>query len=175
MNLSSLTTVGRVLKSHGVHGELSIEYFVDVFNTEKIEDIPFLFFKLDGLFVPFQIAKIRNKSSPTAYIQLTGINSEDKAAAFGGLEIYAQKEKINIEKNDEFSLNFFINFQLHDSAKKNIGSITEIDNSTENILFVVVDNQGKEILIPATEEHILHIDTKNKLIVMDLPKGLLDL
>ena len=45
---------------------------------------------------------------------------------------------------------------------------------TENSIFIV-DRDGDEVMVPATDELIVEFDTDNNLMVMDLPQGLLDL
>ena len=49
-----------------------------------------------------------------------------------------------------------------------------MDDSTENALFVV-ENEGKTVYIPISEDFITEIDEQGKTIEMDLPEGILDL
>ena len=53
-------------------------------------------------------------------------------------------------------------------------SATSVDLSTVNAIFIV-DRDGDEVMVPATDELIVEFDTDNNLMVMDLPQGLLDL
>lgn len=52
-----------------------------------------------------------------------------------------------------------------------VGKIAEVNDSTENWLFITEDGT----LIPANEDLIIDIDYDGKVIVMDLPEGLLNL
>ena len=56
-----------------------------------------------------------------------------------------------------------------------IGTITDIDDQTDNWLFIVRRPDGTEALIPAHEEFIADIKKEEKTMLMDLPLGLLDL
>jgi 16S rRNA processing protein RimM len=56
-----------------------------------------------------------------------------------------------------------------------IGTISDIDDNTDNWLFIVQRPDGSEVMIPAHEEFIAKINQEEKTIVMDLPLGLLDL
>ena len=49
----------------------------------------------------------------------------------------------------------------------------DIDDSTENVLFVVEDAEEREVLIPIAEEFIDGIDHDGQRIYMNLPIGLL--
>ena len=56
-----------------------------------------------------------------------------------------------------------------------IGVITDIDDQTDNWLFVVERNNGDEALVPAQDAFIVDINHEERTITMDLPIGLLDL
>ena len=55
-----------------------------------------------------------------------------------------------------------------------LGTITNVDCSTENFLFIVTQND-KDIFIPATDDFIIDIDINSKTLTMSLPEGLLDI
>lgn len=75
------------------------------------------------------------------------------------------------------SLNEAENFSLLDANNDNrlIGTVKSVDYSTVNTLFNVETPDGKEIMIPASEDFIIDVDTERHIIVVDLPEGLLDL
>ena len=50
-----------------------------------------------------------------------------------------------------------------------------IDDKTDNWLFIVERTDGSEVMIPAHEEFITEIQQEERIMVMDLPLGLLDL
>ncbi len=56
-----------------------------------------------------------------------------------------------------------------------LGEVVDVDTTTVNTLFVVGQEDGEELLVPAQEEFIQGIDQKRKLITVELPEGLLDL
>lgn len=56
-----------------------------------------------------------------------------------------------------------------------IGIIDRIEDSTENLLFLVTDENNEEIYIPATDDFIVEIDDESQEIKMNLPSGLIEL
>ena len=56
-----------------------------------------------------------------------------------------------------------------------LGEVVEVDTATVNTLFVVEQEDGEELLIPAQEEFIVEINQEKKLITVELPEGLLNL
>jgi len=56
-----------------------------------------------------------------------------------------------------------------------IGTIFAVDDSTVNVLFSVKTTDGRDVLIPASEELITAVDQDNKIIKIAIPEGLLDI
>jgi 16S rRNA processing protein RimM len=78
-----------------------------------------------------------------------------------------------MDETDE-EAGYFVGFEVVEENHGKIGTITDVDQSTENILFVI-ETDDDEILIPAVEEYITDIDHEKKIIRLRLPDGLLDL
>lgn len=56
-----------------------------------------------------------------------------------------------------------------------MGTITDIEDSTENALFVINRPDGQPAYIPIADELIDEINPEERYIVMTLPEGILDL
>ena len=171
INTDHLFPIGQINKPHGIQGEMSFGFTTDVF---ELEELPFFIFELDGIFVPFVVSEFRLKTSSTGILRLDGLNSEEDARTFSGLQIFILKEQLDLLPEVEPGLDYLVGFQLKDIEKGMIGVISEIDHTTENALFVI-QQEDDELLIPVGEEYIREIDQDNKIIEVELPEGLLDL
>ena len=56
-----------------------------------------------------------------------------------------------------------------------LGEITDVNDQTENVLFVVTGSDGNEILIPVADEFIDSIDTAARIIHTSIPAEIVDL
>lgn len=166
-----LFPVGQINKTHGIRGEMSFSLSADVFNSEEL---PFLFFEPEGILVPFAVDACRLKSSSTGILHLEGVDSEEDARIFVGQHIYIEKKFLQDSSEIEFTPNYFIGFSVKDLKYGPVGRISEIDDSTKNILFTVRKDDG-EILIPASEAYIEAINHDDKILLVNLPEGLLEL
>lgn len=168
---SEIFPVGQITKTHGLKGELA-------FNADDsfpyAVEITFVILKAEGIFVPFYIESIRFKSDSAGFIKLEGIDTEEQARELTGLEIYLPNEFLDELTHNEVHINYFIGFDLVDEKLGKIGTVTDIDDSTKNILFVV-QGINDEFLVPVTEDYITEIDEEHKTLKMDLPEGLLDI
>jgi 16S rRNA processing protein RimM len=105
---------------------------------------------------------------------LEGVKSDEKARSFSGSTVYLPKKYLEKVVDTEIELDYFVGFKLVDEVKGDIGLITEVDQTTDNALFVIGKGRD-EMLIPVGEDYIIKIDHKKKRIVVRLPEGLLDL
>ena len=170
-----LIVIGRYNKPHGVAGEISATIDVDL---DTLQGLSCLVTDIDGIFVPFFVNACRPKSQETVLLTIDGIDNEKEVSRLVNHDIYALKRDYRQESLDSdadgFPLDYFIGFELRDSDGQRVGEITDVDEQTENAIFIV-DREGAELMVPATDELIVEFDLDKKVMVMDLPQGLLDL
>ncbi|CCY80749.1 ribosome maturation factor RimM [Prevotella sp. CAG:1185] len=165
--------IGKIGKPHGVKGEVSLMFEDDVFDRV---DADYLVLLIDGILVPFFFEEYRFKSDETALVKFCDIDTKEQAQELTGCDVYFSR-KLSEDGREDMSLNEAENFKLLDANNDNslIGTVKSVDYSTVNTLFNVETPDGKEIMIPASEDFIVDIDTEKHFIVVDLPEGLLDL
>jgi len=167
-----LIKIGQFNKPHGIKGEISFTFTNDIFDESESE---FLVCEIDGIFVPFVVESYRFKSDTTALIKFKDIKTDTQAKLFTNLEVYFPKQYLKEEASSEItSWDYFIGYTLVDDLLGTVGNITNVDETTINVLFVV-EQAGKEILIPASEDLIAGVDAERKIIKMTIPEGLTDL
>ncbi len=164
--------IGKLQKSYGIKGEISL-----VFDKPAYADIDteFYFLDIDGIFVPFLIEEITFITDTGARVKFEDINDETRAAQFANLHVFLLRKQISENSHDEkLDWNFFIGYTVFDQYLRNLGLIESVDSATLNVLFVVKKSET-ELLIPATEDFIVEINTDKKIIHMNLPEGLVEL
>lgn len=164
--------IGLFNKPHGIHGELQFTFTDDIFDRV---DCDYLICLFDGIFVPFFIEEYRFRSDSTALVKLEGIDTAERARMFTNVEVYFPVKHAEEAEDGELSWNFFVGFRMEDVRHGELGEVVEVDTTTVNTLFVVEQEDGEELLIPAQEEFIVEINQEKKLITVELPEGLLNL
>lgn len=168
---NEIFSVGHTAKPHGIKGELSFNFSKENFDEEKL---PYYIFEMDGIFVPFFVEDYRYKSDTTAIVKLEGIDTEEQARLLSSHTVYIHTKFVLKESEEDLGIHFFVGFTVIDKQLGSLGKITEVDESTENVLFVI-DKEGEELLIPATDDFISDIDEAKRIIHMNLPEGLVNL
>ena len=169
-----LIEVGHFNKAHGVNGEANAAMLID---TELMPRLSCLVCDMDGIYVPFFVTSIRPKGATTLLLTIDGFSSDQEVVALVGKEIYALKRDYDVlaqaaDADEELPLDYFIGFTLTDRGTS-VGEIVDVDDSTDNVLFVVRGNDDMTVTIPAVDDLIASMDLEAKVIDMDLPDGLL--
>jgi 16S rRNA processing protein RimM len=164
--------VGFFKKTHGVYGELVLE-FESQFEY-SIENANRFFVELEGLLVPFFVLEegFRFKTDNSAIITFDGVESEKYAKRMVGSSVYLFKDEIIAMPDEQFESQFK-NYLLVDEKLGEIGLIEQIDNYSGNVV-ITVNYHGKELLVPFNEDFIIAIDEQNKVLKLRLPEGLIE-
>ena len=163
----SLLPIAQVLKSYGTEGEVIISFYSnDHKNINKKEAI-FIFF--DGLSVPFFISAIQNKGTNKAQVKFEFIDSLEAAEELVSKKLHIPAEKLGAsDTNDESTKYGLLGYTLVDQNNNTIGIIKDIHNYSGNVCLIV-----DEYLIPFHKEIIIKKDTKSRILILNIPEGLI--
>lgn len=175
IRLSEIAEAGHFNKSHGIKGEISVTLDFDI----DLDDIKCLIVAVEGIFVPFFIDSWRPKTADTDLIKIDGIDNETQASEFNNKPFFILRSDIpeDDEEYDEdgFYASDLIGYNVIDRHAGAIGQITDINDTTENVLFLLTTDDGNEIFIPVADDYIDEIDNANETLHTNLPEGLINL
>ena len=166
-----LSQIGRTQKPHGIKGEINI-----VFQQAEYADIDteFYFLEIEGIPVPFFVEEFAFSNDTTARVKFVDVEDEKMASRYKNLGVFLPREVVdNVQLSNVSPWEFYIGFSIIDQNGNNLGTITEVDEATINVLFLV-EKGDEKLLIPATEDFIMVVDEKNRKVEMNLPEGLFD-
>ncbi|WP_085537726.1 ribosome maturation factor RimM [Massilibacteroides vaginae] len=167
-----IVKIGYFAKPHGVKGEIALVTTFDLFDTQ--ED-PFILCELDGIYVPFFVEEYRYKSDTVILVKIENLHSEEDIRPFTNKEVFCPKEWIdNSELDAGITWDNFIGYKVYDTNRGYLGEISDVDDSTLNVLFEVSDGE-KSLLLPAVEEFMVELKHDEKSILMTVPDGLFEL
>ncbi|MCR5158350.1 MAG: ribosome maturation factor RimM [Prevotella sp.] len=160
--------IGRLGKPHGVKGELFFHFDDDIFDRVECD---YLVLEVEGILVPFFMESYRFRNGYLAFVKFKDVDTQQRASELTGCDVFFPRDLADAE-NEAPILELLEGFDLIDAkTNKVVGTITSINDQTANVLFEL-DNGA---LIPASDELIMNIDTKQEQIVMNIPDGLLEL
>ncbi len=169
---SDCQKIGFIRKTHGVQGELVLEYEPEF--EDSVAQAERYFLEADGLLVPYFVAEdgLRFKSFNSVLVQFDWIDNENLARRLVGSPVYLFHNEI-LEQTNEDLITQFIDYRLLDEKEREVGTITAVDDYSGNVVFTL-DANGKEVLVPFNEELLLELNPEKKFLRLRLPEGLFD-
>jgi len=164
--------LGKIVSKYSFKGEVLVK--LDTDEPEVYENMESVFVSLRGNLVPFFIKSCRLHKSALLRIDFEEINDEAGADRIMGSELYLPLELLPKLSGNKFYFHEVIGFSVQDSVNGDIGFITGVNDNTSQALFEI-EKEGKQLLIPITDEIITKVDRENKTVHVTAPEGLIDL
>ena len=166
--LDELYSIGNTNKPHGINGEISVS--IDVECDLKVNSC--VVFNIDGIFVPFFVESFRPKSANAYLVKLKNIDTENDASELSNKEMWIPKhdlpESFFADDDDEgMYAEDFIGLNVFNTDGGHLGLITDFDDTTENVLFIVKRPDESIFYIPIVDEFIVSVDKTKKNVIMD--------
>jgi len=167
--------IGNTRKSYGIKGEMKLK--IDETYLEDIFKLQVLFLKINGKQVPYFVESVRVGNA--LLIKFEDINSPEETISIASKEIYAREADLIPEEDrtievEGLEFERFKGYTITDVEKGRVGVIKDIVEYPQQEL-AVVEYKKREILIPLNQKLIESIDESKKVLVLNLPEGLLDL
>jgi 16S rRNA processing protein RimM len=166
-----LVTVARILRSQGQEGELRVRFFY--ITPADCRGLETVFIGREGDFREYRVASLIPRGKYFD-LKLEGVDSLPQADRLAGLEISVPEQTLKERKKGEFFSFELSGCMVSDGEGKTVGRVRDVLSAGSGDL-LVVDREGKDILIPFHESICVEVDVPGKRIRIDPPDGLLDL
>ena len=164
--------LGRITKVSGYEGTVAIK--LEKIFSENIPQMESVFLEIEGRPVPFFISGLDYSGADILKVSFEGYDSSEKISEFTGCRVFLTSTPDDaVMKLPDSEI--LIDFSVLTKQKALIGLITDIIPNNGQWLLNVVSEGKKNLLIPFHEDFIISIDRKKKIIIMDIPDGLLDI
>lgn len=165
--------IGRITKARGLMGEVEFEFTDDVFDDGSAA---YFVCDCEGILVPFFWEEYRFKNHTTAIVKFEHIDNEQQARRLVGAKVFYPKSALpdDVAKTPT-SWKHFVGYIVLDALRHPVGTVKEVDERSANILFTLERPDGSELLIPVHEDLICDYDARERVLVIEIPDGLLAL
>jgi len=171
MEIDSCFKVGFVLRTHGLKGEVTIS--IDDDAPSDLSGISVVFLEAPNGLAPYFIHSISHQGRK-AFVKFEDVDTIGEASKLVRRQIYLQKSARPKSGPTEYYNDELIDFTVSDEVMGPLGTIVNIMQAGANRLFVI-DNRGKELLIPVNGPFIVDINKRKKSVTVNLPEGFLDI
>ena len=170
--------VGLITSCHGIKGQLKVKSLTDFEERFLKPGIRWLQKEQE---TPAKIeltSGYRQLGKETFIIKLQGISTRNQAEELKNYKILVKSDELPKLSKEEFHLLELINLEvktLENDEFKLIGKVINLENEKNNLLVIELIENQKKVLIPFVKEIVPLIDIEKNFLIINPPKGLLEL
>lgn len=162
--------IGQIVNTNGLKGVVKVNPFTD--DISKFEDLKYVYIQLKNELKKVKIEQVRyNKNQ--VLLKLEGIDSIEEAEKYRSFYLKTEKESQEDLGEDTYYIVDLIGLDVYSDKNEYLGKIEDVFPTGSNDVYVVKDNLGKQILIPAIADVVKEVDLKNKKMTINLIPGLI--
>ena len=166
--IGELLEIGKIVNTHALKGEVKIQPWCD--------DAA-IFFELKKVYINSEEYRILNARIHKNFVivKFDGIDSIEKAQNLKNTIVKVEKKALGELPEGVYYICDLIGCRVETSFGIKLGIVEDVIKTGSNDVYVLNETKsGKPILIPVLKETILSVDIENKLIKVELLKGLVD-
>lgn len=161
--------LGQIVNHFGIKGMLKVNSFTD--DISKFEKLTTILVEKNGKLEKMQIEEVKY-SKNQVLLKIKGINTVEEAEKYRGCYLKIARKDAKKLPEGTYYIADLIGLEVYTDEQILLGKLTDIYNSGANDIYVVKNELGKQILLPAIKEVIKQVDIEQEKIVVHLLKGL---
>lgn len=163
--------VGKIVKTHGIKGEVTLR--IDNEDFDEIEELDYFLLEINDKLIPFFIENITFHSNKS-FVLFQDLKTLEAASQLVGVTAYLPLELLPERSGNDFYSYEVVDFIVVDEEKGELGKVQEIiEYPTQSLIQVI--KEGKEILIPIHDDILKDVNREEKKIYIKAPVGLIDM
>lgn len=165
-----MINVARILRSQGKTGELRLRFhYISPTDCTELKSV---FIGEEGALREYKVESLVHRGKDYD-LKLEGVDSLSQADSLAGLDVHLPEESLRERGKDEFYLFQLVGCWVSGRDGRRIGRVRDVLSSGAGEL-LLVESEGKDILIPFHKSICTEVDVDAKEIRLDPPDGLLD-
>ncbi|MEL7567710.1 MAG: ribosome maturation factor RimM [Dehalobacterium sp.] len=161
--------IGKITSPHGIKGEVKVQ---------PLTDYPERFYKTKSVWVDAK-KNYLTIESVRAHLELflvkfQGIDERDEAEKLINSFLTVDQDQVMDLPPGHFYRFQIIGLAVYDVQETCLGELTDILETGANDVYVVKNEEQKELLIPALKSIVRKIDIEKNRMTVELPEGLND-
>ena len=163
--------IGQIVNTFGIKGMVKIKPFTE--NTKKrFDNLKKVYIKTKKEKKEYEIEEIKYHKE-MVLAKFKGIETIEEAEKFRNSYLLINRENEKPLEKGTYYIVDMVGLEVYTDEGEKLGILDDIFNSGSSDIYVVKNELGKQILLPAIKEVIKNIDMENRKITVHLIKGLM--
>ena len=161
--------IGQIVNTFGIKGIVKVNPFTD--DISQFKKLKSILVDKKGKLFEMQIEEVKY-SKNQILLKLKGIDTIEEAEKYRNCYLKLPREKAKKLPKDTYFIADLIGLKVYTDEGNLLGTLEDIYNSGASDIYVVKDELGKQILLPAIKDVIKQIDLEEEKVIVHLIKGL---
>jgi len=169
--LEKYLRVGKIINTHGIKGELKILPLTD--DPKRFDYLKKVFIDKGEIFESLSVSYVKYFKN-LVLVKFEEINDLNAAEKYKEQYILVDRENAVKLPEGRFFISDIVGCEVVEDNGNKLGVVTDVLSTGSNDVYVVKNDKGGEILVPALKSVVKDILIEEKRITVSLPKGLID-
>ena len=162
--------IGQIVNTNGLKGTLKVKPFTD--DIKEFEEFKNIYIQKNGKLIKFKIQKV-GYVKQMVLLKLEGIDNIDEAEKYRNLYLKVERDIMPTLQKNSYYIVDLLECEVVTMQGEILGKVDDVFSTGSNDVYVVKNELGKQILLPAIKEVIKEVDISNKKIIVKLMEGLI--
>lgn len=168
--MESLMEIGQIVNTYGIKGFVKVVPFTD--NINRFEDLKTVYVETKKGLENFEIEEVKYYKN-TVLLKLKGIDDINIAEKYRNCYLKISRENAVKLPEDTYFIIDLLDMKVYTEEDIYLGNIIDVYPTGSNDIYVIKNEEGKQVLLPAIGEVIKTVDIQNKKMVVHLLDGLI--
>lgn len=163
--------IGQIVNTFGIKGQVKIVPFTD--DITRYDELKEIYVEKKNELKLFQIEQVNYKKN-MVILKLKGIETVEEAQKLRNCYLKIDRKDAKKLPKDTYFIVDLLGLDVYTDEGKLLGKVDDIYNAGSSDIYVIKDELGKQILLPAIKDVLKEVDLENQKIIVHLIKGLVD-
>lgn len=163
--------IGQIVNTFGIKGQVKIVPFTD--DITRYDELKEIYVEKKNELKLFQIEQVNYKKN-MVILKLKRIETVEEAEKLRNCYLKIDRKDAKKLPKDTYFIVDLLGLDVYTDEGKLLGKVDDIYNAGSSDIYVVKDELGKQILLPAIKDVLKEVDLENQKIIVHLIKGLVD-
>jgi len=163
--------IGKIVNTHGIKGEVKVIPLTD--DPQRFSDMKWVFIDSGLKKDKYNIEEVKYFKG-NVLLKFKEVKDMDTAEKLKNKYLLVDRQNALKLPEHSFFICDLIDCKVFDMEEKQLGILKNVIKTGSNDVYVVYDENNKELLIPALKSVVKEISVEDKIIKVLLPKGLVD-
>ena len=162
--------IGQIVNTFGIKGMVKVKPFTD--DITRFDRLKKVYIENKTVKKEYEIEEVKYHKD-MVLIKFKGIENPEQANLLRDMYLLVNREEEQPLEEGTYYIVDMIGLDVYTEEGELLGKLEDIFNTGSNDIYVVKDELGKQILLPAISDVIKQIDMENRKMIVHLISGLI--